>query len=197
MAVYLLNKRFVHLLRLKKQMKKQDIIILSAVMLALVLIRVYFNIPNFNPLGAIALMGGVLFGRNWLAFLIPVSALFVGDLLLSSNNALNEDYLFSASFLTVYASFGVMIALGMLLAKKPSLSGVLGGSLLAAIVFFAVTNAGSWFTLPEYPKTFNGLMAAYTAGIPFFRNTLVSQVLFSIGIYVVYSFATQRKLTLA
>jgi hypothetical protein len=85
----------------------------------------------------------------------------------------------------------------MLLAKKPSLSGVLGGSLLAAIVFFAVTNAGSWFTLPEYPKTFNGLMAAYTAGIPFFRNTLVSQVLFSIGIYVVYSFATQRKLTLA
>lgn len=118
MAVYLLNKRFVHLLRLKKQMKKQDIIILSAVMLALVLIRVYFNIPNFNPLGAIALMGGVLFGRNWLAFLIPVSALFVGDLLLSSNNALNQDYLFSASFLTVYASFGVMIALGMLLAKK-------------------------------------------------------------------------------
>jgi len=197
MAVYLLNKRFVHLLRLKKQMKKQDIIILSAVMLALVLIRVYFNIPNFNPLGAIALMGGVLFGRNWLAFLIPVSALFVGDLLLSSNNALNQDYLFSASFLTVYASFGVMIALGMLLAKKPSLSGVLGGSLLAAIVFFAVTNAGSWFTLPEYPKTFDGLMAAYTAGIPFFRNTLVSQVLFSIGIYVVYSFATQRKLTLA
>ena len=64
-------------------MKKQDIIILSAVMLALVLIRVYFNIPNFNPLGAIALMGGVLFGRNWLAFLIPVSALFVGDLLLA------------------------------------------------------------------------------------------------------------------
>ena len=100
-------------------MKKQDIIILSAVMLALVLIRVYFNIPNFNPLGAIALMGGVLFGRNWLAFLIPVSALFVGDLLLASNNALNQDYLFSASFLTVYASFGVMIALGMLLAKKP------------------------------------------------------------------------------
>jgi len=197
MAVYLLNKRFVHLLRLKKQMKKQDIIILSAVMLALVLIRVYFNIPNFNPLGAIALMGGVLFGRNWLAFLIPVSALFVGDLLLSSNNALNQDYLFSASFLTVYASFGVMIALGMLLTKKPSLSGVLGGSLLAAIVFFAVTNAGSWFTLPEYPKTFDGLMAAYTAGIPFFRNTLVSQVLFSIGIYVVYYFATHRKLTLA
>ena len=197
MAVYLLNKRFVHLLRLKKQMKKQDILILSAVMLALVLIRVYFNIPNFNPLGAIALMGGVLFGRNLLAFLIPVSALFVGDLLLASNNALNQDYLFSASFLTVYASFGIMIALGMLLAKKPSLSSVMGGSLLAAIAFFAVTNAGAWITLPDYPKPFNGLMSAYTAGIPFFRNTLISQVVFSIVIYTVYSFATQRKMAIA
>ena len=197
MAVCLLNKRFVHLLRLKKQMKKQDILILSAVMLALVLIRVYFNIPNFNPLGAIALMGGVLFGRNLLAFLIPVSALFVGDLLLASNNALNQDYLFSASFLTVYASFGIMIALGMLLAKKPSLSSVIGGSLLAAIAFFIVTNAGAWITLPDYPKTSNGLMSAYTAGIPFFRNTLISQVVFSIGIYAVYSFATQRKMAIA
>ncbi len=178
-------------------MKKQEIIILSAVMLALVLIRVYFDIPNFNPLGAIALMGGILFGRNGLAFLIPVSALFVGDLLLASNNALNQDYLFSASFLTVYASFGLMIVFGMLLAKKPSLSGVLGGSIIAAITFFAVTNAGAWMTLPEYPKTFSGLMSAYTAGIPFFRNTLISQVVFSIGIYAVYSFATQRRMALA
>jgi hypothetical protein len=178
-------------------MKKQDIYILSAILVALVLIRTFFNIPNFNPIGAIALMGGVLFGRKLLAFIIPVSALFLGDLLLASNNALYSDYLFSTSFVMVYASIAAIIVLGILVIKKPSFTSVLGGSLMAAVIFFLISNAGSWMTLPEYPKTWNGLLAAYNAGLPFFRNTLTSQVIFSLAIYIVYSYATQRKLSVA
>ncbi|PCJ67333.1 MAG: hypothetical protein COA58_03155 [Bacteroidetes bacterium] len=178
-------------------MKKQDIIILSVLLIALVLVRVIFNIPNFNPVGAIALMGGLLFGNKILAYLIPLGALFVGDILMGLSSPMYMEYILSPSFLMVYGSFAAIITLGILLNRKPSLSKVLGGSILAAVLFFLITNAGAWATLPEYPKTLDGLALSYKAGLPFFRSTLVSQVVFSLGIYLVYSLSTNRKLALA
>jgi hypothetical protein len=74
--------------------------------------------------------------------------------------------------------------------------GVTVGSILSAIMFFLVTNAGSWIAL-DYDKSISGLINAYSAGIPFFRATLASQVLFSLGIFIVYNLATQRKTLLA
>lgn len=167
------------------------------VLIALVLIRVFFNIPNFNPLGAVALMGGILFGRNIWAFIIPIGALLLGDVLLGLSSPTYAEYLFSSTFFFVYASFVLIIGLGITLAKKPNATKVLGGSLAAAVLFFLVSNAGAWITLNIYAKDFSGLLAAYEAGIPFFRSTLVSQVLFSLGIYVVYSLVTKKKLSLA
>ena len=64
------------------------------------------------------------------------------------------------------------------------------------ILFFLITNAGSWLAL-NYDRSLSGLMNAYNAGIPFFRATLVSQLLFSLGIYIIYNLATQRKTSLA
>ena len=178
-------------------MKKQDVIILSILIVSLVLIRAIFNIPNFNPLGAVALMGGVLFGKNIRAYVVPMGALLAGDIIMGLSSPLYSEYIFSISFLMVYLSFALIIGLGMSIANKPSLTKVLGGSLLAAGVFFLVSNAGSWLALEMYPKSFTGLIAAYEAGVPFFRSTLVSQVLFSLGIYVVYSLATNKKVALA
>ena len=86
-------------------MKKQDILLLTGLMLVLILVRVIFNIPNFNPIGAIALMGGVLFRKNSLAFSIPLGALFMGDLLLAFSSPAYAEYLFSQTFIFVYISF--------------------------------------------------------------------------------------------
>ncbi|MGB1038878.1 MAG: DUF6580 family putative transport protein [Bacteroidia bacterium] len=177
--------------------KKQDIVVLSVVLVALVLARVFFNIPNFNPLGAVALMGGLLFGKKLWAFVVPLGALFIGDVFLSFSSPIEAQYLFSTSFMFVYASFALIIALGIALNKNPNATKILGGSLAAAVLFFLVSNAGSWLAYDVYPNNFSGLMSAYEAGIPFFRSTLVSQVLFSLGIYVVYNLATNKKLALA
>ena len=79
-------------------MKKQDIIVLTGILLALVLVRVFFNIPNFNPLGAVALMGGVLFGKKLWAYAIPLGILFLGDVLIGRTSPMHMEYLFSTSF---------------------------------------------------------------------------------------------------
>ena len=65
-------------------MKNRDIIALSTIIVALVAIRTIFDIPNFNPIGAIALMGGILFHKRTTAFLITIGALFLGDIILGN-----------------------------------------------------------------------------------------------------------------
>jgi len=178
-------------------MKKQDLIILSVVLLALVVVRTVFNIPNFNPLGAVALMGGMLATKRIWAWLVPFTALFAGDVILSFSSPIYSEYLFSANFFFVYASFAAIIGLGIYFRKDPSLTKVLGGSILAAVAFFLITNAGSWIVMPEYTKDLSGLMTSYEMALPFFRGTLVSQVVFSFGIFLVYQLSTNKKVVLA
>ncbi len=55
------------------------------------------------------------------------------------------------------------------------------GAIAAAIIFFLITNFGVW-TLGSYGYTFNGLLTCYIMAIPFFGNTLISTILFSIVI---------------
>ncbi len=178
-------------------MKKQDIITLSLILLALVAVRVFFDIPNFNPLGAVALMGGLLFGKKMIGYIFPIGTLLLGDVILGLTSPIYSEYLFSSSFIFVYAAFALIVLIGMQLADKPSLKTVIGGSFTAAILFFLVSNSGSWLYLDMYPKTFAGLLGAYEAGVPFFRNTLVSQLLFSSAIYVVYNLSTSKKISIA
>lgn len=177
-------------------MEKRDIVALSTIIVALVVIRTIFNLPNFNPIGAIALMGGILFPKRTTAFLITIGALFLGDIMLGLSSPTYMEYMFSTTFMFVYMSFVLVVLLGTALKNRVSVISVVAGSILSAIMFFLVTNAGSWFAL-DYEKSFSGLMNAYYAGIPFFRATFVSQLLFSLGIYIVYNIATQRKSSLA
>lgn len=177
-------------------MKKQDIIVLSSIILVLIAMRSIFNIPNFNPIGAIALMGGILFHKKTTAFLVTIGALFLGDVILGLSSPIYMDYMFSTTFLFVYVAFLLMILLGTALKNRASLMTISLGSVVSAILFFLITNAGSWLAL-NYDRSLSGLMSAYNAGIPFFRATLVSQLLFSLGIYIIYNLATQRKTSLA
>lgn len=179
------------------KMKNKEIIILSLVLFVLVILRVASPWPNFNPLGAVALMGGLLFTRRILAVTITFGALLLGDVLLSVNDATYSTYLFSSSFLFVYIAFAAILLIGMVLSKKPSIVNVLGGSLLAAVVFFLISNFGSWIYLEMYPKSIEGLSSCMAAGLPFFRGTITSQLIFSLGIYALYNIATSKKVVFA
>ena len=86
-------------------MEKRDIVALSTIIVALVVIRTIFNIPNFNPIGAIALMGGILFRKRTTAFLITIGALFLGDIMLGLSSPTYMEYMFSTTFMFVYMSF--------------------------------------------------------------------------------------------
>ncbi len=144
---------------------------------------------NFTPVAAMALLGGFYFSKKYLAFLVPVLALLVSDFIL--NNTVNriffEDQIgmvLWADYMTfTYTAIVLTVIIGFALSKTSFAGKVAGGSLAASILFFIVTNFGSWLTASFYPKDFTGLLAAYTAGVPFFANTLMSNLLF-VGLFV-------------
>jgi hypothetical protein len=87
--------------------------------------------------------------------------------------------------------------MGAVLLAKPNALRVAGVSIGASLVFFLISNFGVWFTADQYPvamypKTLDGLMACYTMGLPFLRNTLVGDLLFAEVFFGLYAWAQSR-----
>ncbi len=153
--------------------------------------------PNFTPVGAMGLFGAAYFSRKYLAFLVPFAAMWISDLLL--NNAvytqLYPEYYSGFSWFGngwTYAAFGLIVLLGFVALKKVNLPRLLGASLGASVLFFLITNFGSWLADPLYPNNAQGLLSAYTLGLPFFWNTLAGDLFFSITLFGVFEWAQRR-----
>ena len=63
--------------------------------------------------------------------------------------------------------------------------------MLSSILFFIVTNFGVWLTGGGwfYPKTWQGLIECYTLAIPFFRNTVAGDLVYTAVLFGLFEFA--------
>jgi hypothetical protein len=128
---------------------------------------------SFTPVAASLLFFGARGSRKqaW----IPVLLLAATDIILNRRYG----YATNWTFLITWAWYGAMIALGSLLRRKQGPARVVGAGLAAALSFFLVSNFAVWAAGTMYPLTISGLAASFVAAIPFFRNELVSDVLFT------------------
>jgi hypothetical protein len=131
-----------------------------------VLSRFISHTPNFTPVIAIALFGGVYL-RRWQALLLPLGLMMATDALIG----------FHSVVAFTWGSVLIISCIGLWTRKSPTFGKVLLASLVSAVLFFVVTNFGAW--LAFYPQTWEGFVACYTLAIPFFRGTLVSTLLYS------------------
>lgn len=145
--------------------------------------RLIPHMSNFSPLAAIGLFGAAHFEKKWMALLVPLAATFLSDLVI--NNILFAAYFdgfvwFYEGAGFVYGSYALIVLFGTsLFSNKVSLPKVLVGALGATAIFFLVSNFGSFLANPMYSKDFTGLIACYTAAIPFAKGTLYGSLLFS------------------
>lgn len=160
------------------------------VSLALVLIafavgsRLVPHPDNMASVAAVALFAGALLPRRW-ALSLPLAAMIISDLVIGLHSTL----------LFTWGSF-VLIALGghyFLKQVKPL--NVMLASFMASVLFYLVTNFGVWLVDAMYPMTASGLVQSYLNALPFFRNTLIGDLLFTsllFGIYALgYRYAPQ------
>ena len=136
---------------------------------------------NFSPIGAIALFGAAHFSKKVWALVVPLASLWVSSLIL--DNVFYAQYYDSFQWFSnpfVYLGFALMTVLGLGLLKKVNVATVFGSALAGTVVFFLVTNFGSWLEMPQlYSRDFTGLLASYTAGLAFVQSTLIGNLVYS------------------
>ena len=148
-------------------------ITISAIIFALAIFRLLPHLPNVSPVAAMALFGGAYFADKRMAFIVPFAALFLSDLLLGLHN----------SMIFVYAGFALTVMIGFLLQNRATITNTAFAMVTSSVLFFLLTNFGAWMTSALYAKTAGGLMQAYAAGIPFFQNSLLGNLVFAAVIF--------------
>ena len=134
---------------------------------------------NFSPVLPLCLFGAAFYASRTHALLVPMLIYLAGDLgiwLITGR----LDWALYAGQPMLYLSVRLVVARGFLLRGTHGWQRVAGTGLASAIVFFLVSNLGVWAFGGGDPYALNlsGLIDCYIQAIPFFRNTLISMVVF-------------------
>ncbi len=180
---------------MEKQKFNLRISVITLMILFAAFSRLIPHPANFAPIGAMALFGAAYFHQRYLSFIIPIISMWISDLVL--NNIVYGQYFdhfvwFYPGFYWTYGAFILIGLLGFLLLKKVKIQNALVAGILSSIVFFIVSNFGVWASTTMYPKDFSGLMICYTAGLPFFKNTLLGDLVYTGILFGVFEFAQHR-----
>ena len=158
---------------MRTQALRTQLITISVIIFALALFRLLPHWPNVSPIAAMALFGGAYYADRRLAFIVPFVALFLSDLVLGLHN----------SMIFVYAGFALTVVIGFMLKNKITFTNTAFAVLASSVLFFLLTNFGAWLTSALYVKTAAGLMQAFVAGIPFFQNSLLGNLVYAAVIF--------------
>ena len=141
----------------------------------LIVSRLITDIPNFTPTIALVIFTGYFIKNRYTVLLIILISQGISDFYIG----LHESMFF------VYFSFLLIAFISPLIIKKLNLSSVITASLIGPVIFFIISNFGVWYSMNIYSNDMRGLIECYLAGVPFFDETLISTLLFSITIYVI------------
>lgn len=149
-------------------MNKERLITLSLIILAAAASRILPHPVNVTPIAALGLFAGAQFERKWLAFAVPLLALFLSDIVIG----------FYPQMWITYLAFVAIVFIGFRLRGHIRPLPVIGASLASSVSFFLVTNFSLWLPYDLYPKTFEGIVQGYVAGWPYFSHTLLGDLFY-------------------
>jgi len=165
-----------------------------------VVARTLPHVPNFAPVTATALFCGAYMHRRY-AVLAPIAIMVISDYALLYVNPFGRvsfEHFYSPldvwhnTLPYVYASFAVSAVIGWLLRERRTAPNVVAASLLGSIQFFLITNAAVWIE-GAYDRGLDGLWQSYAAGIPFFRGTLLGDLLYTSTFFGLYELMRSQR----
>ena len=138
--------------------------------------------PNFTPLAAIALFAGAHLNDRRAAYAVTLGTLLLRDAVIG----------FHLLMPVIYVCYAINVMLGLWLRANQRPWRVVGAAALGSMIFFIVTNLAVWAALGSYPHTPGGLLSCYVAAIPYFRNTVASDLLYSVLMFGGFALAQAR-----
>ena len=122
---------------------------------------------NFTPVIAFGILSGYYLKNVIYGCTLIIASMILGDLIIG----------FHYLILFTYVGLLFSVIIGKYLKQLKSTQLFLS-SISSSIVFFIISNFGVWFLSDFYTKNLQGLIDCYVAAIPFFRNTLISTIIF-------------------
>lgn len=178
--------------------KKLDIRVVSVLLMVIaIILRLVPHPYNVAAIPAAAMFIGCFWSAR-IGVLACVAAMAISDVL-GHFLAIPSMGIYAPWLMaTVYGSMAASALIGKLVhtghekVGLPVWIGALLGAIASTTVFFLVTNFACWL-VPDvslYPKTLSGLAECYLAAIPFVRNTLIGNLLFTGLFFGAYGMAT-------
>jgi hypothetical protein len=132
---------------------------------------------NFTPMMAIGLFAGSQSRKASTGVLATLLALALSDAVLG----------FYPGFWYVYAAALIPVLFGVLIRNKSGPPAIAAVALASSLSFFMITNFMVWATEQFYPHTAGGLAECYLAGIPFYRNQILGDAVYTVAIFGGYA----------
>lgn len=167
-----------------------------AVALALIALsvagRLLWHPAHVAPVAAAALFAGFFLRSRLLALAVPLTAMFLSDLAIG--------FYHPAVMASVYAAMCFPVLLRRILRSDVTVLRLVACSLASSVVLFVLSNAAVWQFGGLYDQSLSGLVACYTNALPFFRNTLAGDlvwtaILFSAHGLIVYKLGDRADVT--
>src|ERR1700712_1121165 len=168
-------------------------------LLLVIIAALYRIIPGrpfgFAPQWAMAIFAGAAIKDKKWAFILPVLSMFISDLLYQAlfMGGISDMWGFYEGQWQNYLLFTLLVLVGLAI-NKINVRQVGIASLVAPTLYFLVSNFLVWSSNGstrglDRPKNFNGLLACYVDGIPFYKMSLLATFIFSAILFGTYIFA--------
>ncbi|MCC7087380.1 MAG: hypothetical protein IT427_20450 [Pirellulales bacterium] len=144
----------------------------------------FTELSNFTATGAAALFAGYYFRNRWVATLVPLALMVISNLALRQYDSFGQ-------MAIVYAALALPVVLGHSLRGRENGWRIGGYAFSTSIWFFFITNFTYWAWNNLYAKNTAGLIESYAMGLPFLRNMVASDLLFSFLLFGAFAFAVQ------
>ena len=163
------------------EISKKEIFPISLILI-LAISRLIPHPPNFTPIIAVAIMSSCFFKNINLSIIILVISMLLSDLFIG----------FYYNIFFVYFSLILITIIFFKINKKINYKTLLIFSFFGSLIFYIISNFGVWMLSGIYEKNLNGLVTCYILAIPFFKNTLMSTIIFSYIAFFANSFYKKK-----
>lgn len=164
-------------LSMKNQFFKK-IVFVIIISVAAIIERLWFDLgPNIELITGVTILSTLILGKRG-GFFVPLLILAITDTFLGNTGIM----LFTWSAFVLEALAIPPLIKKIKFNERKKIKKLIFPSALgagASLWFYLWTNFGVWFlnSWKMYPKTLNGLISCYFAGLPFLKLNLVSNVL--------------------
>lgn len=169
-----------------KKANYAQLAIAAGLMVTVVVLRVLPHPANFAPAAAAAIFGGAVLPRK-LAVWTPVAAMAAADVFIG----------FYSTILITWGCYALIALASSRWLRTKSLKRGAALTLGSSLFFFFVTNFAVWLWGGMYAHNWSGLSQCYYMALPFFRNTALSDMVFTGALFSAYYGVIQLSRKLA